>query len=95
MHFGDRSAHLLLLVVAPSHRRSGIGSGLLRWLEKSCRTAGIERIRLEVRAGNAVARRFYQEQEFRVLGSLAGYYDRHEAAVILVKTLDSRFGAAR
>ena len=87
MHFGDRDAHLLLLAVQPIHRRRGIGRALLEWLEKSCRTAGIEAIRLEVRAGNHSAIAFYRACGFRHFARLGGYYDRQEAALAMDKSL--------
>jgi ribosomal-protein-alanine N-acetyltransferase len=87
MHFGDRDAHLLLLAVQPLHRRHGIGRALLEWLEKSCRIAGIEAIRLEVRAGNQPARAFYRACGFRDLTRISGYYDRQEAAIAMTKSL--------
>lgn len=87
MHFGDRHAHLLLLAVQPAQRRSRIGSGLLEWLEKSCRTAGIESIRLEVRAGNHQAIAFYRACGFKRLALIGGYYDRREAAIAMHKSL--------
>lgn len=87
MHFGDRDAHLLLLGVQALHRRRGIGRSLLEWLEKSCRTAGIETIRLEVRAGNHSAIAFYRACGFRHFARLSGYYDRQEAAIAMQKSL--------
>lgn len=90
MQFGDREAHLLLLAVQPWHRRQGIGRSLLEWLEKSCRTAGIEVIRLEVRAGNRAAISFYRACGFRRFARLSGYYDRQEAAIAMQKSLLER-----
>lgn len=87
MHFGDLDAHLFLLAVAPQFRRMGIGRALLQWLEKSCGIAGIQNVRLEVRWGNRQARRFYLSSGYRVLGQVAGYYDRREAAVLMGKSL--------
>lgn len=87
MRFGDLDAHLFLLAVAPQRRRNGIGRALLTWLEKSCRTAGIRNIRLEVRWGNRQARNFYLDNGYRILGQVAGYYDRREAAVLMGKSL--------
>ena len=87
MHFGDLRAHLLLLAVEPAYRKHGIGSALLKWLESSCVTAGIQDIRLEVRAGNTLAQRFYRNRGFASAGRIGGYYDRREAAVILQKVL--------
>ncbi len=87
MKFGDLEAHLHLLAVHPRHRRTGIGRSLIAWLEKSCDTAGMHQIRLEVRAGNAVAFRFYESLGYRRRAEIAGYYDRSEAAVVFVKRL--------
>jgi len=87
MHFGNVRAHLVLLAVEPLHRNSGIGGALLRWLETSCVTAGIQDVRLEVRAGNRLARRFYRRRGFRTVGRIAGYYDQMESAVIMAKAL--------
>ncbi|MGH8193306.1 MAG: GNAT family N-acetyltransferase [Woeseiaceae bacterium] len=87
MRFGDLDAHLFLLAVQPPYRRTGTGRTMLEWLEKSCRTACIQRIRLEVRSGNRQAQRFYLNNGYRLLGRIAGYYDRQEAAVIMGKSL--------
>jgi len=88
MRFGDNQAHLFLLAVQPEYRRTGIGQSMMQWLEKSCRTAGIQAVRLEVRASNRVAMRFYRSLGYRFLGRVAGYYDRREAAAILAKSLN-------
>src|SRR4051812_9084771 len=52
MEFGDERAHLVLLAVRPSHRRTGIGQKVLEWMMESARCAGIASIHLELRAGN-------------------------------------------
>lgn len=87
MGFGDDQAHLFLLAVQPEFRRSGIGRSMMQWLEKSCRTAGIQAIRLEVRASNRGAVRFYRNLDFRILARVAAYYDRRESAAIMGKSL--------
>ena len=87
MKFRREDAHLLLLAVQPKARQSGIGRAMLEWLEKSSRTAGIRSIRLEIRASNASARRFYEKMHYRFLGQIAGYYDQHEAATMMAKSL--------
>ena len=88
MRFGDDQAHLFLLAVAPEFRRTGIGRSMIHWLEKSCRTAGIQAIRLEVRASNRGAVRFYRKLGYRVLARVAGYYDRRESAAIMARSLN-------
>jgi ribosomal-protein-alanine N-acetyltransferase len=87
MHFGDLRAHLVLLAVEPRYRKTGIGGALLQWLEATCITAGIQDIRLEVRAGNDMAQRFYRNRGFMTMGRIPGYYDRREAAVIMERKL--------
>lgn len=87
MKFRDEASHLFLLAVEPRLQRTGIGTALLAWLEKSCRTAGMRHIRVELRANNDKARTFYERAGFRFVGQVAGYYDNREAAVVMVKTL--------
>ncbi len=87
MKFRDDESHLFLLAVATRMQRTGIGRALLAWLEKSCRTAGMRHIRVEVRVGNRNARKFYERAGFRFVGQVAGYYDRHEPAVVMAKSL--------
>lgn len=87
MKFGDDQAHLFLLAVRPDFRRTGIGRSMMEWLEKSCRTAGIQAIRLEVRASNRGARLFYWQLGYRFLGQFGNYYDGHEAAVVMARSL--------
>ena len=87
MKFRDEESHLFLLAVASRLQRTGIGAALLAWLEKSCRTAGIQNIRVELRAANKRARKFYEQAGFRCIGQVTGYYDNREAAVVMVKSL--------
>jgi len=87
MKFRDQEAHLFLLAVQPAAQRSGVGKALLEWLEKSCRTAGMQQVRLEVRASNERAKQFYRQLGYRLVGQIAQYYDRREAAAIMVKSL--------
>lgn len=87
MNFGTEKAHLLLLAVAPKAQRSGIGKAMLEWLEKSCDTAGIAVIRLEVRASNQPARQFYERAGYCFVSQLSQYYDGREAAIVMAKSL--------
>lgn len=87
MEFGEREAHLILLAVAPRLRRQGVARHILAWLEKSARTAGLTEIRLEVRAGNRGAQRFYAALGFRRRRYLPGFYQGVEAAYRYAKAL--------
>ena len=60
---------------------------MLAWLEKSCVTAAIRNIRLEVRAANRIACDFYAGLGYRHLGRVSAYYDRQEAAIVMGKSL--------
>jgi ribosomal-protein-alanine N-acetyltransferase len=95
MHFGEQRAHLQLLAVLPVYRRCGIGTSLLHWLEKSCVTAGIQHIRLEVRSRNQAAQEFYARGGYRCLGQISGYYDGREAASVMARQLLSTAESGR
>ncbi len=88
--YGDLQAHLLLLAVAPSHRRRGLGRRLIDWHEACARAAGIESVHLEVREGNQGAQRFYKTLGFVERGRTPGYYSGREGAVKMVHTLTVR-----
>ena len=85
--FEERDAHLLLLAVVPSHRRSGIGTRLLDWLEVIARRGGTLRIRLEVRDTAAAAQHLYRARGFEPISRLPGYYQGREDAIQLQKRL--------
>ena len=81
MQYGETSAHLLLLAVAADCRRRGIGQALWEWLLASARVAGIAEVRLELRAGNTGARRFYRRLGCVEGATVPGYYAGVEAAL--------------
>lgn len=87
MRYDDRTAHLLLLAVQPARRRRGMAAALVAWLETVARTAGIERIRVETRAGSEAARAFYRSRGYAETERIAGYYRGVEDAVRLEKDL--------
>jgi ribosomal protein S18 acetylase RimI-like enzyme len=87
MSYRDATAHLLLFSVRKSHRRQGVGSAILRWLEEVARAAGIQSIQLECRRNNDAARNFYAEQGYHEQVIAKGYYRGIEDAVRLEKWL--------
>ncbi|MFN2646081.1 MAG: GNAT family N-acetyltransferase [Burkholderiales bacterium] len=91
MELGDERAHLVLLAVRPSHRRTGIGQRMLEWLLESARVAGIASIHLELRSGNEAARRFYRAMGFYETVLVPGYYrggeGRKEGALRMLRVL--------
>jgi [ribosomal protein S18]-alanine N-acetyltransferase len=87
MSYRDEAAHLVLFAVRRSHRRKGLGSLVLRWLEDVARTAGLARIQVECRRDNPAARNFYGEHGYHELVISKGYYSGVEDAVRLEKRL--------
>ena len=82
MAYRDEAAHLLLFSVHRAHRRQGLGSTLLRWLEQVAVDAGIQRITMECRRDNAPARHFYAEFGYHELAINKGYYRSISGGVI-------------
>jgi ribosomal protein S18 acetylase RimI-like enzyme len=87
MEYAEYHAHLALLAVAPSHRRRGVGARLVDWLQKPAQLAGLEKLRLEVRADNPGALAFYRRLAFEATGRSAGYYGGVVDAIRLEKSL--------
>ena len=87
MKYSYEEAHLMLLAVADSYRRRGIGSALLAWLEGSALTAGIGCVYLEARLVNTSARRFYRRLGYREIRKINGYYLGREDAIQIAKDL--------
>lgn len=56
---GDRTAHIFLLYVVPEHRRRGIGTALMRYVEDWARTRGDRQIGLQVFQSNKSALNLY------------------------------------
>ena len=66
-------AELLLIAVAPSERRCGVGGALLRAVIAEGQAAGVAKLHLEVRAGNPAAA-LYTREGFVRIGVRPGYY---------------------
>jgi [ribosomal protein S18]-alanine N-acetyltransferase len=94
MRYGEQRAHLVLLGVALSQRKRGLGAHLLAWLEKCAVTAGLERVQVEARADNPGAIAFYLDQGYGQAGTMPGYYRGAIDAVRLEKQLWMPAGAA-
>lgn len=66
-------AELLLLAVAPSFRRQGVGGALLRAVIAEARDGDCLKLHLEVRASNPAAT-LYAGHGFEKVGERRGYY---------------------
>jgi ribosomal-protein-alanine N-acetyltransferase len=76
--------HLLSIAVDPLVRRRGYGSRLLTEVIRLAAGTGGWRVILEVRTGNAAARKFYEHRGFTVIGTRKRYYaDTGEDAVVM------------
>ena len=91
MRFGDLHGHLMLLCVRPEQQQQGLGRRLVEWLIASARIAGLDQIRLELRADNAAALAFYRRLGFGETELVAGYYSSRLPARRM--TLPLRSGA--
>lgn len=79
---------ILNLVVAPVHRRQGIGRRLVEQALAAARAGGARRCWLEVRASNAGAMAFYESLGFRRAGLRRRYYAAPiEDAVVMARDL--------
>jgi ribosomal-protein-alanine N-acetyltransferase len=62
------------LAVAPDERCRGIGRSLLEWALRKARERGAERVYLEVRVSNRIARELYESRGFVQVGLRRRYY---------------------
>ena len=92
MFCSDEHAHLSLLAVRRAWQRAGIGRHLVAWLEEAGLVAGIGTVRLELRASNRGARRFYERLGFQEVARVPEYYGGVETAVRMAR--DIRRGLA-
>ena len=75
-------AEVYEVVVAPAHRRRGLGHALLAALATSARAAGARKIHLEVAADNLAARALYEGCGFEVTGRRKEYYKYSDGAAV-------------
>ena len=90
MQYQEDEAHLLLFAVGAAHRRRGVGSALLSWLEATALTAGIGVIYLEARTRNGEARAFYRRHGYSEIARVRGMYRGVEDGVRIAKDLWSQ-----
>src|SRR5689334_11864070 len=76
-------ADLTRIVVAVTQRRSGRGSDLLAALHNTARTAGAQRVLLEVAESNAAALAFYLARDYTEISRRRAYYTTGDDALVL------------
>lgn len=58
----------------PQYLRSGVATQLLQEMMKKCKSAGIQKIFLEVRESNLAARSLYEKNGFNIIGTRKDFY---------------------
>lgn len=77
-------AHITNVAVHPDWRGKSLGEGLMCEMMGLARKAGAEKMTLEVRMSNRVARKLYEKLGFHEEGIRKGYYsDNMEDAIIM------------
>jgi ribosomal-protein-alanine N-acetyltransferase len=90
---GAGEAHVLNLCIGPDWRGRGLGRHLLGRLLDVARWNGAERVFLEVRPSNPLARTLYESMGFREIGRRPRYYPaRHGREDAIVMALDMAEG---
>ncbi len=87
MHRSGDEAELYQIAVSPSFRRRGAAGMLVSALKHEAAELGLERIFLEVRAGNAPAVALYLKHGFMQCGLRRDYYDgpTEDAAIMVME----------
>jgi ribosomal protein S18 acetylase RimI-like enzyme len=83
---GDRG-HIITMDVLEEFRKHGIGSTLLRAIEKRLAAAGVQRIGLETAIDNQVAIGFWQKHGYVSVGIKKGYYPGGRDAFYMTKAV--------
>ena len=87
MKYLDGEAHLNLFGVHPNHRRKGVGTRMIKWLEETALINGNGVVYLETRLKNRGARKFYKSLGYKVIQRIPGYYEGRETAVRMAHNL--------
>ncbi len=72
------------IAVAPVLRRQGVGQSLVEALIREGERRQLSFLTLEVRMGNAPARRLYERMGFREVGVRPGYYEKPREDALLM-----------
>ena len=87
---GCAVARVYSLAVDPASRGHGLAAGLLAAAAEQARRDGCDRLRLEVREGNATAVRLYRDAGFFLRGRREAYYDDGETALLFEADLAAK-----
>jgi ribosomal-protein-alanine N-acetyltransferase len=87
MQYLEKEARLNLFGVHLKHRRKGVGTRMIEWLEKTAIVSGVGVVYLEARTGNQAARNFYKYLGYKEIQQISGYYKGREDAVRIARDL--------
>ncbi len=87
MKYSDCEARLNLFAVHPTYRRKGIGTRMIKWLEKTALIYGSSVVYLEMRLRNQAAREFYTSLGYEEIQRVPGYYKQRETALRMAHDL--------
>ena len=87
MKYLDDEATLNLFGVHPKHRRKGVGTRMLKWLEQTALISGNGIVYLETRLTNTEGRKFYTSMGYKVIQRIPGYYKGRETALRMAHDL--------
>ena len=76
-------AEITDVAVTPEHRRTGIGTALIRAFVRRPTGDATQSVFLEVRVSNSAAIALYRGEGFCVVGRREGYYEDGEDALVL------------
>ena len=73
--------NLIKIIIDNNYRKYGYGKMLLDYLINKCKEKCIDKIYLEVREDNNIAKSFYQKNGFKKESVRTGYYDGVDAEI--------------
>jgi ribosomal-protein-alanine N-acetyltransferase len=82
-----KTAEIITIDVNPGFRRKGLGTKMLRRVEKELKRRGISTACLHVSVDNKAALEFYIKEGFEVLDRIDEYYRKEGDAFFMVKFL--------
>ncbi|HUE00953.1 MAG TPA: ribosomal protein S18-alanine N-acetyltransferase [Bryobacteraceae bacterium] len=82
-----REAEIASLAVHPDYRRRGVGDALMRYTLRRLRAAGVRRVELMVRTGNAAGAQLYRSLGFRRVRLAPGYYEDGGDGVLMARAI--------
>jgi ribosomal-protein-alanine N-acetyltransferase len=82
--------HIVTIDIVKAHRRSGLGTLLMKEAEKRLKESGCHAIALETAVDNTAAIVFYQRLGYFVLKTLPHYYPNDTDAFLMGKRFDQQ-----